>query len=83
MQKPTAFPTGKPRGRLDDKTAFLRKRRSAVFTVGFLPDKKIYVCRRARFAVFREIAEAFDQLRFRVRIGGVDKTLQVWRLRFA
>ena len=79
----TASPSGKPRGRFDDKTAFLRKRRSAVFTVGFLLDKKIYVCRRARFAVFRELAEAFDQFRFRVRKGGVDKTLQVWQLRFA
>ena len=79
----TASPSGKPRGRFDDKTAFLRKRRSAVFTVGFLLDKKIYVCRRARFAVFRELAEAFDQFRFRVRKGGVDKTLQVWQLRVA
>ena len=69
--------------RFEYKTAFLRKRRSAVFTVGFLPDKKIYVCRRARFAVFRELAEAFDQFRFRARKGGVDKTLLVWRLRFA
>ena len=63
--------------RFEYKTAVLRKRRSAVFTVGFLPDKKIYVCRRARFAVFRELAEAFDNFRFRARKGGVDKTLQV------
>ena len=83
MQKPTASPTGKPRMRFDDKTAFLRKQRSEVFTVGFLPDKKIYVSRRARFAVFRELAETFDQFRFRARKGGVDKTLQVWQLRFA
>ena len=76
-------PTGKPRMRFEYKTAVLRKRRSAVFTVGFLPDKKIYVCRRARFAVFRELAEAFDQFRFRARKGGGDKTLQVWQLRFA
>lgn len=38
---------------------------------------------RARFAVFRELAEAFDQFRFRARKGGVDKSLQVWQLRFA
>lgn len=78
-----SFPTRSQEGGLMIRLLFLRKRRSAVFTAGFLPDKKIYVCRRARFAVFRELAEAFDQFRFRVRIGGVDKTLQVWQLRFA